>query len=314
MFHCHIFFHAELGMLSELVVVADSSGKERPDVNVDNSEVHVNAGGTATVTGTYADPQSQPVTLTSSVGSVHDNGSGHYTWTFPTGPAPSQIVYITATDTSGLKAQIPFSLDVNDLGPPVLKLPGSQTVHQGSTLSFNVSATDPDPGDKITFGASGLPLGMTLTDHGDGTATAAGTVTAPPGTYTAVISASDGKNPAVTGNVTINVTPKPELSVVVGKHVKLRHGAIKVGCKTQHNTLQNCKVTVVIGGKKAGSATAHVRHKGKSSVTVSVHLNSSARHKIAKAAHGVPATIKLTAHEFGSSSKLTASGQTTIVR
>jgi FtsP/CotA-like multicopper oxidase with cupredoxin domain len=314
MFHCHIFFHAELGMLGELVVVPDSSGKERPDVNVDSSDVHVNAGATATVTGTYADPQGQPVTLTSSVGSVHDDGGGHYTWTFPTGSALSQIVYITATDTSGLKAQIPFSLDIKDLGPPVLKLPGSQTVQQGSKLTFKVSATDPDAADKISFGAASLPTGLALTDNGDGTATVSGTVTAPPGMYTAVLSASDGKNPAVTGNVTITVTPKPELSATVGSHVKLRHGAITVGCKTQHKTLQSCTVTVVIAGKTAGSATAHVKHKGRSSVTVSVHLRSSARHKIAGAKHGVAATIKLTAHEFGSKSKFSASGHTTIVR
>jgi FtsP/CotA-like multicopper oxidase with cupredoxin domain len=314
MFHCHIFFHAELGMLSELVVVPDSSGKERPDVNVDNSEVNVNAGATASVTGTYADPNGQNVTLTSSVGSVHDDGSGHYTWSFPTGGAPSQIVYVTATDTSGLKAQIPFSLNVKDLGPPVLKLPGAQKVRTGSRLSFGVSATDPDPGDKITFGAAALPTGLTLTDNGDGTATVSGKVTAKPGNYTATVSASDGKNAAVTGNVAITVTPKPEVSVVVGKRVKLKHGAIKVGCKAQHKTLKSCAFTVSVAGHKAGSATAHIKHKGNSSATVVVHLNASARHKIAKAKHGVPATIKLVAHEFGSKQKFTASAKTTITR
>jgi hypothetical protein len=301
-------------MLSELVVVPDSSGKERPDVNVDNSEVNVNAGATASVTGTYADPNGQNVTLTSSVGSVHDDGSGHYTWSFPTGGAPSQIVYVTATDTSGLKAQIPFSLNVKDLGPPVLKLPGAQKVRTGSRLSFGVSATDPDPGDKITFGAAALPTGLTLTDNGDGTATVSGKVTAKPGNYTATVSASDGKNAAVTGNVAITVTPKPEVSVVVGKRVKLKHGAIKVGCKAQHKTLKSCAFTVSVAGHKAGSATAHIKHKGNSSATVVVHLNASARHKIAKAKHGVPATIKLVAHEFGSKQKFTASAKTTITR
>ncbi len=112
-FHCHIFFHASNGMLSE-VVVTNSKGNERPDVNVDNSELAVTQGGTATVTGTYKDPDGDPVTLTSSVGSVTDNGGGKYTWTYPTSSADStQIVYVTATDSNGLKGQIPLYLKVN---------------------------------------------------------------------------------------------------------------------------------------------------------------------------------------------------------
>ncbi|HEV7769334.1 MAG TPA: multicopper oxidase domain-containing protein [Solirubrobacterales bacterium] len=118
-FHCHIFFHATDGMLSELVITAPN-GNERPDVNVDNSELAVTQGGTATVTGTYEDPDgSDPVTLSSSVGTVVDNGNGTFTWTYPTTAADStQIVYVTATDSNGLKGQIPFYLKVNPGSTP----------------------------------------------------------------------------------------------------------------------------------------------------------------------------------------------------
>ncbi len=116
-FHCHIFFHASDGMLSELVIT-DAKGNERPDVNVDNSELAVIQGGTATVTGTYKDPDGDPVTLSSSVGSVVDNGGGKYTWTYPTSTADaSRIVYVTATDSKGLKGQIPFYLGVTGAAP-----------------------------------------------------------------------------------------------------------------------------------------------------------------------------------------------------
>ncbi len=123
LFHCHIFFHATNGMLSELVIT-DPSGNERPDVNVDDAEPSVNPGSTATVTGTYRDPDGDPVSLSASVGSVADNGGGKYTWTYPTSSTEtSQLVYITGTDSHGLKGQIPFYLQVgpNQAQPPVLK-------------------------------------------------------------------------------------------------------------------------------------------------------------------------------------------------
>jgi FtsP/CotA-like multicopper oxidase with cupredoxin domain len=124
-FHCHIFFHATHGMLSELVVT-NPQGNERPDVNVDNSEVGVTQGGTATVTGTYKDPDGDPVTLSSSVGSVANSSGGKYTWTYPTSAATtSGVIYVTATDSHGLKGQIPFYLTVSSTAVtntrPVLK-------------------------------------------------------------------------------------------------------------------------------------------------------------------------------------------------
>lgn len=49
---------------------------------------------------------------------------------------------------------------VND--PPVLTVPGAQTVSEGQTISFIVSASDPDS-TKLTITASDLPVGATLT-------------------------------------------------------------------------------------------------------------------------------------------------------
>ena len=107
-FHCHIFFHHADGMISELVVT-DPNGNERPDVNVDDAEPSVGPGGTVTVTGTYLDPDGDPVSLNSSVGSVSDHGGGRYTWTAPASSlGPSRLAYITATDSNGLKGQIPL--------------------------------------------------------------------------------------------------------------------------------------------------------------------------------------------------------------
>ena len=90
--------------------------------------------------------------------------------------------------------------------PPVLTVPGPQTVDFHDSLSFNVSATDADPGDTLSFSAAGLPAGLSLTDHGNGTATVSGTVTDTPGVYTATITVDDGHNPPVSDTVVITVT------------------------------------------------------------------------------------------------------------
>ena len=104
-------------MISE-VVVTDPSGNERPDVNVDDAEPSVPAEATATVSGAYRDPDGDPVSLSASQGRVIDDGGGRFTWTDPS-PAPGsgQLVYITATDSQGLKGQIPFYLQVGPGGP-----------------------------------------------------------------------------------------------------------------------------------------------------------------------------------------------------
>jgi len=113
-FHCHIFFHASFGMISEFDVVA-ANGNEAPHVNSDFTSVAVTAGETATMTGTYFDPDGDPVTLSASIGTVTDTGGGTWSWSYPTTGAPneSQLVYVTATDSGGLKGQVAFSLTVN---------------------------------------------------------------------------------------------------------------------------------------------------------------------------------------------------------
>lgn len=53
---------------------------------------------------------------------------------------------------------------VND--PPSLTVPSAQSVNEGQLLSFVVSATDPDAGQKVTITATGLPEGSMLTPMG----------------------------------------------------------------------------------------------------------------------------------------------------
>ena len=113
-FHCHIFFHAVFGMISEFDVVA-ADGNEKPVITADNVEVDVDLGQTATNTGTFKDPDGDAVTLSASIGTVIDTGGGTWSWSFQaTSLNDSQLVFITATDTNGLKDQVPFFVKVNN--------------------------------------------------------------------------------------------------------------------------------------------------------------------------------------------------------
>ena len=207
LFHCHIFFHATLGMLSELVVVAPN-GRERPDINVNATQVTVDQGQTATVNGTYFDVDNEPVTLSSSVGSMHDNGGGNFTWRFPTGTASSQFVYLTARNADGSKGQIPFFLSIVNHGGPKLLLPGPKTAAIGSSLSFRIRATDPNAALPLRLTASRLPSALRFKDNHNRTGTVSGKITARKGRYLARFTASDGKNPPAHGTVPITITSR----------------------------------------------------------------------------------------------------------
>jgi FtsP/CotA-like multicopper oxidase with cupredoxin domain len=313
LFHCHIFFHATLGMLSELVVLP-ANGKERPDVNVNDTQVQASPGQTATTKGTYFDVDGESVTLSSSVGTVHDDGSGNYTWTFPTGQASSQFVYVTATNADGSKAQIPFFLDIVDAGPPALALPGPKTVARGTPLSFGISATDPDAADVLTLGAQGLPAGLTFKDNGNRTGTVSGTVTAPPGVYVATFSASDGHHPApTTGTVQITVKPPPEFTAVVAQPELLGRGAIRIGCRFLHPSMRSCTAKVFAGRRQVGQATTTLSRRGQLTATVRVKLSTPTLRRIASSLAGVSITVQLAGRKFDSTQHFAATALTTAV-
>jgi FtsP/CotA-like multicopper oxidase with cupredoxin domain len=200
-FHCHIFFHAVFGMISEFDVVA-ADGNERPYINADDTLLEGAASDTLEMHGSYDDPDGDsPIALSASVGTITDDGDGqHWTWTH-TG-ATSGLVYVTATDPDGLSDQVAFRVKVN--GPPVLNLPGPQSGTYSDALTFEISATDPDS-DPIALSATGLPASLVFTDHGNGTGTISGSLTLVPGVYVATFSADDGHNDPVSGTVEITV-------------------------------------------------------------------------------------------------------------
>jgi FtsP/CotA-like multicopper oxidase with cupredoxin domain len=313
LFHCHIFFHATDGMLSELVVVP-ASGNERPNINPDVATSGPKQGEEAVMSGKFGDPDGDPVTITSSIGTIQQfDGSGIWSWSFQTGQAKSQLVYVTATDSNGLKGQAVFQLDIQNT-PPTLVLPGAKTINAGSFASFNVSATDPDAVDTLSFSASGLPAGLSLVDNGNRSATISGQPIAPPGVYNATIAVDDGHNPPVTGTLQITIAKaKKPLTAIVDRPERLVKRAITIGCLANTANLRSCRVDVLIGKKRVGRGSKTLKSNGKRFTNVRIVLNKATRKKIAKSVPGVKVKLKLLGRKFGSSKNLTASGAAKVV-
>jgi hypothetical protein len=106
---------------------------------------------------------------------------------------------------------------------PVLDpLPDPQSVDYHDPLSFNVSATDADAGDTLSFSATGLPAGLVLTDNGNRTATVHGIDTAVPGDYTVTISVDDHHHASpVSATMTIHVLREETTTLYNGQTVIL---------------------------------------------------------------------------------------------
>ena len=91
----------------------------------------------------------------------------------------SYSVKVTATDTTGAAGSASFTWTISAATGNTVTVtnPGSQTGTVGTAVSLQVSATDSASGQTLTYGASGLPAGLSISSSGliSGTPTTAGT-------------------------------------------------------------------------------------------------------------------------------------------
>jgi hypothetical protein len=111
---------------------------------------------------------------------LNDHGDGTATLSGTPGNADvgSYAVELTVTDSPGLTDTQAFTLTVTDLNePPSFSSTPILTATQDTFYTYTITAADADliHGDVLTITATTLPGWLTLTDHGDGTATLSGT-------------------------------------------------------------------------------------------------------------------------------------------
>jgi hypothetical protein len=117
-------------MISELVVTGDAldDTNERPQMTVDDFDVTGFRGRTVKASGSYADPDGDPVTFLEPrdaatdevIGTITKDGTDHgrWTWTYQVGATDhDRHVKIRANDNDFDAAQIGFDLHVQDPPP-----------------------------------------------------------------------------------------------------------------------------------------------------------------------------------------------------
>lgn len=134
----------------------------------------VNEGSLLTFTATATDDDLPRNKLRFSLdpgapsGATIDPNTGEFRWTPPEGISPGNhtvTVRVTDNRVPGLDDFETLTITVSDINlPPVLATIGTQTVEEGSPLTFIASATDADlPKNDLTFSLdSGAPLSATI--------------------------------------------------------------------------------------------------------------------------------------------------------
>jgi hypothetical protein len=103
---------------------------EAPVVTRAQATVSGNILSSITNTGTWSDPEGNPVNLTASLGTVTKETSGTWAWSFiPTQAYTNQTITITASDDKGLSSQVQFTIDA------LVAVVNSKVYYKGSSYA-----------------------------------------------------------------------------------------------------------------------------------------------------------------------------------
>jgi hypothetical protein len=92
--------------------------------------------------------------------------------------------------------------------PPILAPIQDQSARYSDTVTYTISATDADSDcADLSFSATGLPSGLSLTDNGDCTATVSGVISAEFGSYPVTYTVTDASGPSDSATGTFTVRP-----------------------------------------------------------------------------------------------------------
>jgi VCBS repeat-containing protein len=192
-----------------------------PSGNAADGSFTVNEGATLSFNVTATDPdQGDVLTLTASglpAGATFSGGTFSWTPNFTQAGTYTVTFQVEDNGSPKLSATKTATITVNNVNrPPVLTVPGPQTVFANVPLTFTVTSSDPDVGDVVTFSATGLPAGATFN-------TSTGAFSWTPnftqfGAYTVTFTATDnGAPPLSSPPATVSITVKNAL-MFIGVH------------------------------------------------------------------------------------------------
>ncbi len=200
--------------------LVSGSTNRPPLVTESSTSVTAPEGSTATMTGTYQDPDGDNVALSASPGgTLTKTGTSGGTWTWSqTGAdeSPVQQVTITATDGHGGSTPVMFNVSFAPVPPTVTIVGAPSSGPEGTAITLTAKATSPSAADQ----AVGFNYSWSM-KKGSATPTApvtGSTFTLVPddeGSFAVTLTAVDdgGSGASVTATITgTNVDPKATLS------------------------------------------------------------------------------------------------------
>ncbi len=205
----------------------------QPPVLTAIADQTVTQGGTVALTAQATDPDPGE-TLTFSLdagapaGASINPGSGAFFWAVPTTLTPGDYpvtVRVTDNGSPPLSATQTFTIHVFAIVPPPVNQPpllaaiADQTVVQGGTVTIAARATDPDPGQTLTFSLSTAPPGALIN-----TSTGAFSWTIPatqaPGDYPVTVRVTDNGSPPLSAAQTFIIHVQPQPPRIIGGQVR----------------------------------------------------------------------------------------------
>jgi hypothetical protein len=208
-----------------------SGSSNRPPVLTESStSVTAPEGSTATMTGTYQDPDGDNVALSASpAGTLTKTGTSAGTWTWSQAGAdesPVQQVTIMATDGHGGTTPVMFNVSFTPVTPTVTIVGAPSSGSEGTGITLTAKATSPSAADQ----AVGFNYSWTVSKNGSSTSTApvtGSTFTFAPddeGSFAVTLTAVDdgGNGASVTATITgMNVDPKAVINSVTHSGILL---------------------------------------------------------------------------------------------
>jgi len=213
---------ASVTELFDIIVTGSSGGENHAPVLTAPATEIIAAGSFLSFDVTAIDPDGDHVEMLGSAlppGSSftdHGNDTGTFTWTPTVSQAGTYTASFSGLDHRGGSGSASTVITVTggapENHPPVVTAPSTEQVDEGASLSFTVTASDPD-GDPVAVSASSVPEGATFTDNGNNT----GTFSWMPGStqsggYVVAFSGNDGHGATGTASTAItvhDVTPPP---------------------------------------------------------------------------------------------------------